>query len=181
MVSLLFPVGAGVDVLVLDAAISETHSGDADVTEHPVERGANVSDHVRVKAETLKLEGLITDTPVGAAGTDGRSVSAYRTLLSIKDDGNPIAISTPFREYTQMVMQSLEVPRDAKTGSALRFSASFRRIVTAETKVSRVIPHAKKALGKKPTAPTPPAVEVKAQSGFLLLNGLINKTIGLDP
>jgi hypothetical protein len=183
MVTILFVnVETDLEELTLDAAVSETHSGDAEVTEHPVERGANVVDHVRVKQDVLKIEGIITDTPIGAFGDAGRSQSAYETLLGIKNAGAPVYVSTPLREYSEMVMASLEVPRDAKTGAGVRFSASFRKIVTAETLTAKVaVPNAKKDLGKKPTAAATPAVEAKAKSGFLLLNGVINKAIGLDP
>ena len=37
-----------IDTLELDAAIAEMHSGANEVTEHPVEDGGDITDHVRV-------------------------------------------------------------------------------------------------------------------------------------
>lgn len=48
----------------IDATPSETHSYSADVTDHAVEKGANVSDHVRMKPLNLRLECIFTDYPL---------------------------------------------------------------------------------------------------------------------
>ena len=48
----------------IDVAISEKHSLAADVTEHPVEEGASITDHVRPQPRTVELEGLVTNHPL---------------------------------------------------------------------------------------------------------------------
>lgn len=47
----------------IDVALSEKHSLTADVTEHPVEEGVNITDHVRPQPRTVQLEGLVTNHP----------------------------------------------------------------------------------------------------------------------
>jgi hypothetical protein len=47
-----------------DCSVTERYEGAADVTEFPVERGANVTDHVRAQNESVTLEAIVTNTPV---------------------------------------------------------------------------------------------------------------------
>ena len=51
-------------VLEFDASISETHTDESDVTEHPVEDGSNITDHVRLLPNTFEMSGMITNTPL---------------------------------------------------------------------------------------------------------------------
>lgn len=48
----------------VDVSISETHGVGAEVTDHPVEAGSNIVDHVRPLPRTFSIEGLITNHPV---------------------------------------------------------------------------------------------------------------------
>ena len=178
-VTLLFRTKkASIGSVELDASISESHSGDVDVTDHPVESGAAISDHARAQPEKLTLEGIISNTPIapfdeGAPPDQTRAGQAYADLLVLKDAGELISVVTALRTYEDMVLVSLNVPRDAATGNVLRFSASFKQvrvvnsqtvqITTAEDKTK-----AKKRLDKQ----TPPETPAPTQSKSFL------KTLG---
>lgn len=47
-----------------DVVLSETHTSSAAVTEHPVERGPNVTDHVRKQLDSITLEVFVSNTPI---------------------------------------------------------------------------------------------------------------------
>lgn len=49
--------------LTFDASIHESHQGTSTVTDHPVERGSNVADHIRPDPDVLTMEALISNTP----------------------------------------------------------------------------------------------------------------------
>lgn len=59
---------------------SETHERVADVTDHAVERGASVVDHVRPKARKLSFTALLSNTPIG---DDVRPAIVVSTPLDI--------------------------------------------------------------------------------------------------
>ena len=40
----------------LDASLVEVHMGDSDITEHPVEEGSDITDHIRPLADALWCE-----------------------------------------------------------------------------------------------------------------------------
>lgn len=137
----------------LDVAVNEDHSFESEVTEHPVEIGADIADHVRARPITVTLEGIVSDTPIGALAerrqqftlVNGEafalpSEEALAFLLALRDAREPVTIQTSLRSYESMMLQSLQVPRSASNGEALRFTATFVQvvIVTNQRTVVRV-------------------------------------------
>lgn len=59
----------------LDAAVSEQHTTTAQVTDHPVETGPNISDHIRVLPKRLSISGIVTNTPIYVPATQMRGIS----------------------------------------------------------------------------------------------------------
>jgi len=53
-------------VVNFDAMLSEVHNDSATVTEHPVESGAKVSDHVAPNQPKLSVEAFVTNTPISS-------------------------------------------------------------------------------------------------------------------
>lgn len=51
-----------------DIVTSESHDHTNEVTEYPVETGVDISDHVRIKPDTVTIVGEITMTPIIATG-----------------------------------------------------------------------------------------------------------------
>ncbi len=64
-------------ILTLDASLSETHSRESPPTEFEVEDGGTVSDNILVKPFGLKIQGIISDTPLSAI------TSALSTVASV--------------------------------------------------------------------------------------------------
>lgn len=52
------------NVLLFDAVTQETHTLVNEITEHPVELGANVTDHVRSQLDTIVLEVFLSNAPI---------------------------------------------------------------------------------------------------------------------
>lgn len=168
----------------LDATISETHTSSSQVTDHPVEKGANIVDHVRREPDGLVLEGIVSNTPlsseqmrryVQAGGVElessafedaprgvlGYAERAYERLRELMDLETVITVVTGLRTYDNMVLQALSVPVDKQTGDALRFSATFKQVRIVSNKLTTVdtrVPGGKKRakLGPKATADASP-------------------------
>lgn len=56
------------NILYFDATMSEQHDGVAEVTEHDVERGADLADHVRARRPELSLVVMVTNHPLQSIG-----------------------------------------------------------------------------------------------------------------
>jgi len=85
--------------LIVDAILQESHDWSAKVTEHPVENGETLSDHVQVLPLVLKIEGIISNTPISFLGvpiftSSNRVEEAYTKLEQIFSKRQPIDIAT---------------------------------------------------------------------------------------
>lgn len=58
------PVHVEIGDVWVDVSLRETHGVGAEVTDHPVERGANIVDHIRPLPRTFSIEGLVTNHPI---------------------------------------------------------------------------------------------------------------------
>lgn len=73
------------DTVMLDASISETHSNSAQISDHQVERGPNVTDNIRILPKRLNIEAMVTNTPV-AVPVDMTQLGSsydYKTIIDM--------------------------------------------------------------------------------------------------
>jgi hypothetical protein len=154
-----------IDGYPIDATLSEDHDHDADVTDHPVESGAAITDHVRIRPLVVSLEGIVSDSPIGDVAFEreegaAHSADAYAVLLSILESREPVSIRTSLATYHNMILQRLSVPRSVDTGKSLRFRATFRQLIlvtNARTTVKVAAPRlAKKSRRGNKAAPHEP-------------------------
>ena len=122
----------------LDASIEENHVSANTITQFPVETGVDISDHVRKQPDRVTIRGVVTDHPTtfGGAGRSGRSLDSYYDVLTMIDEAQVISIVTSLRQYANMVIESMEVPRNAALGSSVQMSLSFRELKTVEVAVA---------------------------------------------
>lgn len=153
-----------IDGYEIDIAESEEHDYENEVTEHPVESGADITDHVRARSIGLTVEGVVSDTPlealakrrnelvvIGGETFAKPSEEAFARLLEISDTREPITVNTSLKTYTNMILERLSAPRNAGTGEALRFTATFKqiRLITNErTTVVVSVPRGSKKVNR---------------------------------
>jgi hypothetical protein len=165
---------ASIDSIELDASVEELHQSRARVTKHPVEEGADVGDHVVPEPDGLRITGLVSNHPIDVfdfeTGTqDGRAETAYGQLLYLMNEKQPITVVTTLNTYDDMIIESVEVPRNARLGNTVRFSATLTalRRVKSET-VDAPEPEAKTARAKpranRGKQPLKPATEAQSTS-----------------
>lgn len=127
-----------------DGVIRSEHTHRSKITEHPVQTGANISDHAFVEPKELVIEVAMSDAmkdkESGQFGLgDGRSVSAYGVLVKLQEERQPLEIVTPLATYNNMLIQTIDIPVDYKTRKGLRATVTFKEIIMAtvtEAKVS---------------------------------------------
>jgi hypothetical protein len=172
-----------IDGYLVDIAVRETHSYPSEVTSHPVEVGADVSDHVKLGPVTVTLEAVVSDTPIGAVadarvGSGLPSQTTLAFLRELRTSKRVVVVTTSLGEYADMVLSDLSLPVDATTGDALRFSVSFTQILfvsneRAIVQVSDPNAQKKRNLGAKPAQEEVTDVEdVKKHSSVWYNNSL---------
>lgn len=140
-----------VDGYPLDLVETEQHDLVAEVTEHPVEDGSDVSDNVRLKPRELTFtNAIVSDTPIGAIAQDESrtgasakfSQDAYNRLEAIWLARNTVTVVTGLKKYENMILDRLTVPRDSKTSAALVFTAHFKEVrIVKNKRVTVAVPN----------------------------------------
>lgn len=148
----------------LDCSVSERHSARVEVTRHPIEDGAQPSDHARELPDVLTIDGILSNAPLGprrisrgvrGAGAPGYAQEAFGRLMKLKRDRRLVVVVTAHRAYERMMLTALDVPRDARVGDAIRFSATFEEV--------RVVTLGRQALERPSTVPTLPRKKAAAK------------------
>lgn len=137
--ALLFKNGPlSIGDITLDAVVTENHGHSLQVTEHPVEDGADITDHARVKPDSITLDCAVTDTPRGVEPSPGRSAGIWESLRLLMDKATLVSVVTTLRVYENMILENLSAPRTAKEAGGLRFTATLREIRVVQNKTSIV-------------------------------------------
>ena len=170
--------------LALDCTVTETHTATSTVTEHPVESGAKITDHIRPDPVQLSITGIVSDTPIGSrqvqrsiavggasvqvtqqeppTSTTGYGRAAWAKLDAIRTAAKPVKVVTRDKTYENMALVSLSVPKESKTGGALYFTAQFKQVRIVYNRTTKVVvakatkSHKKQDTGKQPTATETP-------------------------
>ena len=149
------------EAIVMDAVPEENHDLTNTITDSPVEKGADVTDHIRPDPDQITMKCMISNTPLstgqqtravrrgdfvlntnqedrGQVGKmDGLALSGWKKLRKLRDDGAVVTVSTTLGDYTSMAIKSISAPRNAKNYDGLEFTITFRKIVIVENKLTR--------------------------------------------
>lgn len=122
------PAGA----VELDASLQENHTSSNEVTRFPVEQGVDITDHVRRQPERITIRGIVTDHPIvyRQRGIERRSIEAYQDFLTMMDEAQLISVVTTLRQYENMVIESMEVPRNAALGNSVEVNLTMTEVKT---------------------------------------------------
>jgi hypothetical protein len=149
-----YPIGEkSIGGFVIDAFLVEEYNYANSMTNLTVEEGDNISDHVIEEPDTIDIEAFIGQTEFktyeGTVETDLSKVEipddpktrirqAYHELLRMKRERQPVDIVTGLDTFTDMVIVSLNISRDAETGADLPFSMSFQKIKTVKSEETQI-------------------------------------------
>lgn len=124
-----------IDELTVDVTLSERHGSRVAVTQHPIESGMNPIDHARVEPDSYTIEGIFSNFPLPAGrgkvaldATDTYAKKQATKLWALKDARRAISIATDLKTYDNMVLTSLDMPRDPALGQDVQFTATFTQV-----------------------------------------------------
>jgi len=187
------PTSTVLDSITFDGTVRESYELDTDITDHPVEKGANVTDHSRPKPDMLTIDALFTDTPLSTEqntravesggftfqtnDTDvfsgaGTAEASFQKLVALRNAGKVFTVTTVSRTYDNMMIQKITAPRDSKTGEGVTFTLVLKRIRQVTNKlvtVNTALPKGKgkKKLGAQPSTEAKPETKKKARTSIL--------------
>jgi hypothetical protein len=142
MITLLYTDKSGkLQTLDFDATLRELHTGTAQATEHPVESGADITDHVRPDRARLSADLFVTNTPIGkvAASLGGANIplqlegtTRVMTSSAKVSGGGSFPIRVPGMRTAAAPISVTPAVREDKSyvvsGNVLQFPVRFDRV-----------------------------------------------------
>lgn len=122
-------------VYVFDAVIRTEHQQRIEKTQHPIQTGANISDHAFIMPARVVLEIGMSDAMDSYiagqwTGDSSKSVNTYQTLKSIAAAKQPLTVTTRLNVYTNMLLTDISAPDSVETKFALKASIVFEELLT---------------------------------------------------
>lgn len=158
--SILVKPKRGIGSFTAQVTLEESHDDDLEITEHPVEQGANIADHAFKRAARLRIRCAWSNSPSnpsliggivgGLAATassiqsalSGSSASSvrdtYAKLLKLQAQREPFEVFTGKRAYKDMLIRSLSVTTDKESENTLAVTATFQQVIMATTQTTAV-------------------------------------------
>ena len=136
-------VPATIGTLQCDCIVDHVTTFNSNVTEHPIEGGFVIADHVARSPMRLSITAIITPTPVsyfrimGGSNPD-RLGEAASYLEQLHTAGEPITIVLPDGIYDSMVMTSCPLPRNVQDGFCYRLALEFTHVTIVSQKTEEI-------------------------------------------
>lgn len=136
-----------IGVIIPDVVVSEKHSDTLEITEHPVETGAAISDHAYKRPSEVVMEvgfaggGSLLDIASNLTSTSLLGMSpreTYQKLLDLQSSRTPFDVVTGKRIYNNMLIRALEVTTDKATENVLSAVVTLREVIITSTAVVQV-------------------------------------------
>lgn len=153
--------------IIPDVVVEEVHTDTLTITDHPVEQGAEITDHafknpaeltMRIgwSASSLALNGVITGIVNGSLlKSKIKTVrDVYDDLLKLQASRKVFDVSTGKRLYKSMLIKSISTVTDQSTENALIVNITLREIIIVQTRAATL-----KAENQKQPDKTAPVVD----------------------
>ena len=110
----------------VDVVISEQATASMEIPDHPVERGAKISDHAWRVPTKLTMSCAASASPV----------LTYQAIFEVMKRAEPFDVVTGFAIFENMMIESLAPARECDSGQILKFEATLKEVIIVDTQVS---------------------------------------------
>lgn len=130
--------------LFFDAILNVSTEHTATITQHPVQSGANISDHMYLEPVQITMEVGMSDAMASmvmgqwAGDNASKSVNAYRKLVELQAARIPFTVLTRLNTYDNMVVKAISVNDDFHTKTGLRATVSLQQLIVADVATEKV-------------------------------------------
>jgi len=142
-------VFGGIASLDFDATLDELHEWKNEVTQNPVETGSPITDHIIEKPDKLRLQGVITNSPLrgefagqyfGGDTQSPRIQTAFDAIRELHKSRDVVVVYTKHAIYTDMAIESVSIPRNAQIGEEVQFTMDLVNIRLVSTQMVTLPP-----------------------------------------
>lgn len=126
-----------------DGFLEVGHNIETEITEHPVETGAAITDHAYIKPKELTMKVCVSDVHQSLVagqftGKYPRHVGAWNLLKQLQQDRIPLSVFTKLGSYDNMLIKSLESSDTSETYTMLVAIVKLREIPVARVKTVKI-------------------------------------------
>jgi hypothetical protein len=148
--------------IAFDATVEERHEDSWVLTQHPVEVGSTITDHIYKLPASLDITAV---TAMGSVQNTTQDSSFLKTLYNnlLALGGALLPVQTGKRIYKNMAIESLRINTDKRSENILSVEVSLKEVLLATTNTVTVTPMANQALPER-TAQTLNQGPVNTQS-----------------
>jgi hypothetical protein len=119
--------------LVFDGVMHISHSQRMIPTEHPVQDGANLSNHIRATQAIISMEVLMTDVLPAYAkgqwtGNQSKSVACFQTLDALRLNRVPLILTTRLKTYSPIFILDVVPDETVKTRYGFRGRIELKQL-----------------------------------------------------
>ncbi|XTZ36841.1 phage baseplate protein [Salmonella enterica] len=153
-----------IEFIIPDVIVTEKHVDTLEITQHPVEMGAPITDHA------YKLPGeVVMEVGFAGGGLLGKSPQErYQQLLDLQAKRLPFDVITGKRIYKNMLLRAIEVSTDVATENVLSATLTLSEVLITNPQVVYVADKQDMKEGATTSAiahtgtktPTPPEVSL---------------------
>lgn len=130
--------------IVAQVVIDENHVDELEITNHPVEQGASITDHAFKLPSTLSLRYGWSSSPSPQPGLRGLVPSVlpvqaqsiydiYNKLLTMQINRDLLTVYTGKRAYRNMLLQRIEQDTDQQSENALFLLMTLQELILVST------------------------------------------------
>ncbi|HHT7500551.1 TPA: phage baseplate protein [Klebsiella pneumoniae] len=176
-----------IGLIVPCVVISEKHNDTLEITEHPVEVGAAISDHAyRRPSEVVMQVGFsgggslldFLDTTSFGLSVGLSPKETYQELLDLQNSRVPFDVVTGKRIYSNMLIRALEVTTDRTSENVLSAVLTLREVIITSTTTTQVAVKEDMKLGANTSAVQNSGVKTPAAKNESLLSRLAGYATG---
>lgn len=181
------------DALAFDLLIDESHMLEFDVSDHAVENGAVISDHIQRRLMSIEVIGLFTNHSISrnAYVSDGKikekdsielvdvesakgqpvegrpneCLEKWKALNQLAKQKSKVRLVTSLEVYDEMIIESLSTRRGPEDGDSIKFSLRLREIRTAKVEKKSITGVWEPPQPKKLEKPQQKAISKKKKKG----------------
>ena len=150
--------GWSVGEISLDLILTETHSLNAVVTQHPVQDGSTISDHITILPRSGTMSVLVSNFSLSTAEGDARAAwdeiyaqgeaaqktlpnraeEAWKKLKDLVKTRELVKVVTSLEVYEDVALTRVETTRDGDTGDALEIDIDYEQVTKVKLKETKV-------------------------------------------
>jgi hypothetical protein len=121
--------------IIANVTVEELHLDRLEITDHPVEVGAVISDHAYVRPVSVTIHAGWSN---GSGMSETYAVDTYNKLLALQQSRQPFLVLTGKRNYNNMLLESLEVRTTQETETSLMIQGNCRQVNIVSTTTTNI-------------------------------------------